>query len=629
MQILPQGLNSQIDAVSPDIKSGLTALTSITSNRGDSSFQDLLRVNQRAIAKETDQPRNQDKKAASSAFSKADNQPDVNMPDKNNSYETVSSCKIPKDTKMAQTNQDPGARQAGEFVDKTGKIQNDKADDIETDTADVLLALFTIEQQSVNVQNAQTTGQIQGSNAEFGAAETASTKNGPVSTGAYPPPVYTQGDAPLDLPNTSSLTPRATPLTQQAAAQTPAKDPASQDISQEMKIAAGKPSTETFMKDVTPSMSGVTSQDAAMITDKGAGQTLQSSQTSAASLGAALSNNNSTSQTNVNNAVGTNATDVMSNQGVDKANKTTESPLSATVNTADGHRQISGQTNLQSAQANSAPKAADIAAQLIQGPKDQKIAKGPQQNVKGAAATTQAVTVGDKTTEVKIGSDNNRQDDVGINGINAGSDNAGKTANPQEDPKIVKMQDQMPDQFVSMVANNAADKTSNGIANGIAPSHIDLINKKDLAQTIKDQVFSNLSAGDKHVVLHLDPPDLGKIRIDLTLTSNNNELRVTFTADHPDIRNIIQGQMDGLKQHLDHKGFNVTQIKIDSGMQTGFTSLDQRDQGSQWSWAQEALNQPASKTNIGQGINDATADIIPNAILSRNVAQNGRVNLVI
>jgi flagellar hook-length control protein FliK len=259
----------------------------------------------------------------------------------------------------------------------------------------------------------------------------------------------------------------------------------------------------------------------------------------------------------------------------------------------------------------------------MQGPKDQKIARGPQ-NVKDAAATAQAVTVGDKTgktTEVKIGSGNNRVDSAGIN---TGSDNAGKTASPQEDPKIVKIQDQMPDQFVLGAANNAADKTSNGVT----PSHIDLIDKKDLAQTIKDQVFSNLSAGDKHVVLHLDPPDLGKIRIDLTLTSNN-ELKATFAADHPDVRNIIQGQMDGLKGHLDQKGFNVTQLKVDGGMQTGFTSLDQRDQGGQWSWAQEALNQPASKTNIGQGINDAAADLIPNAILSRNAAQNGRVNLVI
>ena len=629
MQILPQGLDMQIDAVSPGIKSGITAMTS---NRNDSPFQDLLRANQRADTKGTNQPWNQNKKAASSSSPMAGNQTygqdAANAPDKNNPYEAGSSSgKIPKDTETARTNQGTAAQQTGEIADKTDKTQNDKADNGDMDTAGVILAAI-IGQQGVTVQNVQTTDQVQGGNAEPGVAETVSTKNGPVSTDS----TYMQGDMSSDLLNASPLATQAAPLMQQPAAQTPARDPASQNVSQGIKMTADKPSTEPLnitpkspSTDVElgamPSMPGKTSQDTALIPDKGADQTQQSSpQTSAASLGAAPPGKDPAAQTSAANGVDKNTTGLMGNQGVGKADKAAVTPLSAAADATGSHRQISGQTNLQDAQPGSAANTAEIAVQPMQGPKDQKISRTPQ-NAKDAAAAAQSVTAGGKASEVKIEDAGNRQ---GGAGINAGSDNAERTAKPQED-KTAKTQDQTPgQQFVSVAANNTVDKTSSGVT----PTRIELIDKKDLTQVIKDQVFSNLSTGDKHVVLHLDPPDLGKVRIDITITGDN-ELKATFAADHPDVRNIIQGQMDGLKSHLDQKGFNVTQLKVDGGIQTGFTSLDQRDNGGQWTWAQETINQPISKGNTGQGINEAAAEIIPNAILSRNVTQNGRVNLVI
>ncbi|MGB9711988.1 MAG: flagellar hook-length control protein FliK [Dissulfurimicrobium sp.] len=637
MQILPQVLDIQIDAVSPGIKSDITAMTS---NRSDSPFQDLLRTNQRADTKVANQPWDQNKKAASSSspMAMAANQPygqdAAKSPDKNGPSEAGSSSgKIPKDTETARTNQGTAVQRAGEIAGKTDETKkDDKADNGCMDTTDIILAAITIGQQGVTVKNVQTTDHVQGGNAEPGMTKTVSTKNDPIPTDA----TYIQDDMPSGLLNASPLATQAASLMQQPAAQTSARGPASQNVSQEIiKMAADKPSMEPhnitpklLSTDVElgamPSMTGKTSQDTTLIPDKGADQTQQSSsQTSATSLGTALPGKDPAAQTSATNRVDRvdkNTTWLMDNQGVTKADKAAVTPLSAAADATGSHRQISGQANLQDTQTDGAANAAEIAVQPIQAPKDQKISRTPQ-DTKDAAAATQSVTDGGKASGPKIVDAGNRQDGAWIN---TESDSAERTAKPQDD-KTTKAQDQTPGQQFAVAANNAADNTSSGVTH----THIEMIDKKDLAQVIKDQVFSNLSTGDKHVVLHLDPPDLGKIRIDLTITGNN-ELKATFAADHPDVRNIIQGQMDGLKSHLDQKGFNVTQLKVDGGTQTNFTSLDQGGQGDPGNWAQEVIRRPFSRNDTGKDDINATTDgLAQNASTARYGTQNGGINLII
>lgn len=639
MQILLQGFDNGIDAVSPIVKPGPVATTS---SKNDNSFQGLLRSNQGINDKAEDQPGKQYKKAGASTSPRDDSQPygqpDMKMAGKNKTNKTTSSSMISKDTKTAKKDDEditaPQGKNDANNVAK-GQDKDDKNDSDDADAARALLTFIAIGPEGITGVKSRMLDQVHGGG-ESDMTEIASTKNGYTPTDLYPPSTYTQDNTPPGLPSMLQLTPQET---QQSMVQTPANDLTDQRISQEIKISADESSTEALMKkdlDIMQSISDKTSLNTALIhgeDEKQIQQPLQpqASQAPLISLGTATSNKSSTHQTDMSDGTSANSAGIMGNQGIDKANKVEANPAatifsSTSTNKVVSHRQLWGQTNLQTDQTDNtqgAADAADIATQLLQGPENQKAAKRPQ-NIKDPAVMDQSMDVrpDNKIISAKIASDN-RQDSAGID---TGSENSERTAGIQKDPKITKAEDQTPGQFVLGVTNNATDKASNNMKF----TRTDLIDKKDLVQGIKDQAFSNLSIGDKRVVLHLDPPDLGKVRVDITLTSNN-ELRATFTADHPDVRNIIQGQLDGLKGHLDQKGFNVTQLKVDGGVQTGFTSLDHRGQGNPENWtnANDVITQPVSKNNMGQDMNDTTYNLTQDAFIPWNRVQNGRVNLII
>ena len=75
----------------------------------------------------------------------------------------------------------------------------------------------------------------------------------------------------------------------------------------------------------------------------------------------------------------------------------------------------------------------------------------------------------------------------------------------------------------------------------------------------------------KRAVLNLNPPELGKVRIELSLM-RNNELHAVFRADHADVKPIIEGNIHQLRTHLDQKGFSLTQYSVDVGGDQNFTS---------------------------------------------------------
>lgn len=78
---------------------------------------------------------------------------------------------------------------------------------------------------------------------------------------------------------------------------------------------------------------------------------------------------------------------------------------------------------------------------------------------------------------------------------------------------------------------------------------------------IKDKYLTNLTQGHKKTTLYLNPPELGKVKVDINITKNN-EISAIFNVEHPEIREIVEKSIEALKVALESKGYNITQIAV-------------------------------------------------------------------
>ncbi len=261
---------------------------------------------------------------------------------------------------------------------------------------------------------------------------------------------------------------------------------------------------------------------------------------------------------------------------------------------------------------------------FISAAKDDKKQQAAQTHKKeGPAGQAEILTVNkkeDKINDTKILTENQQNATLNKKGGSGATEEPRSLPDNPKDSKNAGQGQGYDTRFVSSNLTNTSDRVySDKIAKNTVP-----IEKKDIAQGLKDQVIITLNAGEKNAVIHLNPPELGKISVHLTLT-DNHELKATFIADHPDVRTIIQGHMDGLKDHLDQKGFNVTRLAVEGGAQTDASFLDQRQNGHAGDWANDFMKQPF--TNAGrQASQDGTEGMMAEMTLHQ---MDGRVNLII
>ncbi len=113
---------------------------------------------------------------------------------------------------------------------------------------------------------------------------------------------------------------------------------------------------------------------------------------------------------------------------------------------------------------------------------------------------------------------------------------------------------------------------------GQGPSTI--LEQTQLAQDVMNQIRSGLAANlrlrNNRAVIQLHPPELGRVRVEL-LVHHNNHVQASFTAEHQEVRHLIEGQMQLLREQLASSGFSLGQCSVDvsgqqgSGLAGGFT----------------------------------------------------------
>jgi flagellar hook-length control protein FliK len=129
----------------------------------------------------------------------------------------------------------------------------------------------------------------------------------------------------------------------------------------------------------------------------------------------------------------------------------------------------------------------------------------------------------------------------------------------------------------------------------------------------------------RRVVLYLDPPELGRVRVNMVLDSGN-QLSVNFVAEHASVRTVLEGHMEQLRGQLVQKGMEVSTLRVEAGGFADFASLDQGFQQNtpQERWASFKGDWPGmfSAKNVDE---EETRQSAP--IFKSNA--NGRLHLII
>jgi len=95
------------------------------------------------------------------------------------------------------------------------------------------------------------------------------------------------------------------------------------------------------------------------------------------------------------------------------------------------------------------------------------------------------------------------------------------------------------------------------------------INNKNIIQQINNFILDNfqnknIGFNQKIAILQLHPPELGKIKVKLQLT--NNIVNATFIADHPDIKQVLETNIQLLRQQLAQGGLQLNNCFINLNM---------------------------------------------------------------
>jgi len=132
---------------------------------------------------------------------------------------------------------------------------------------------------------------------------------------------------------------------------------------------------------------------------------------------------------------------------------------------------------------------------------------------------------------------------------------------------------------------------------------------ENVAMQIADGISQAIKLNKNSAILHLNPPELGSVKVHLTV-GHNNQIQANFITDHPETRHILEANMQHLKDNLAQNGFSLGQVNVDIGG-NAFASSGGDPQGhhltpfgdpDMWLNSDSRDATPASSTQSAQGV---------------------------
>lgn len=104
-----------------------------------------------------------------------------------------------------------------------------------------------------------------------------------------------------------------------------------------------------------------------------------------------------------------------------------------------------------------------------------------------------------------------------------------------------------------------------GANNSVAKGEFNSIDHADLMRQVGKGIVDAINIKQNKAVLQLHPPELGKVRIELTV-GQSNQVHANFIADHPDVRQALEGNLSVLRHQLAQGGLQLGHCEINLNM---------------------------------------------------------------
>ncbi|PSW19539.1 hypothetical protein C9I98_11530 [Photobacterium sanctipauli] len=116
------------------------------------------------------------------------------------------------------------------------------------------------------------------------------------------------------------------------------------------------------------------------------------------------------------------------------------------------------------------------------------------------------------------------------------------------------------------------------------------LNKEQGGEQLAERMQMMLSKNLKHVDIRLDPPELGKLQIKLSM--NNDQASVQFTVGNQQTRDLVEQAMPRLRELLSQQGVQLAQTSVqqDSGRQFAGQQNQAQGNGQQGNGSQQGSN---------------------------------------
>jgi flagellar hook-length control protein FliK len=98
-----------------------------------------------------------------------------------------------------------------------------------------------------------------------------------------------------------------------------------------------------------------------------------------------------------------------------------------------------------------------------------------------------------------------------------------------------------------------------------------LLDRMEVVRQLEHGITNAVRMRRSSAVLHLDPPELGKVRIHLSVYGGH-EVKALFVAEHPDTKHLIESSLGALKVQLADSGYNLGNTNVDVGQHEMFAN---------------------------------------------------------
>ncbi|MGF1871534.1 flagellar hook-length control protein FliK [Photobacterium indicum] len=212
--------------------------------------------------------------------------------------------------------------------------------------------------------------------------------------------------------------------------------------------------------------------------------------------------------------------------------------------------------------------------------------------IAGAAAllTNSDNTDGTQTKEINSAVDNA--------GLVTGMDSALNNTTPNTDNKASDFSQQLSSLSGQHSGLNMQAK-SEALAQAQSPLQL---SKEQAGDQVSERINMMMSKNLKHVDIRLDPPELGKLQIRLSL--NQDQASVQFTVGNQQTRDLVEHSMPRLREMLHQQGLQLAQSSVQQDTSRQAFSGQSGQQNQNDSGAQQSGNHSGNGSHAGGNNHD-------------------------